>query len=119
VVAIHFQIIHDYEESDNLSYEQNKWLVLHRNLVQPSGHPISEICCYWNKSITLTFNANTNRLEFIYVGEGYQGKLLGLLGIGDRLDSVKIQYNFHFEGDNIILNIRKIVAWLEKLFLLR
>lgn len=94
-----FQIIHDYEESDNLSYELNKWLVLHRNLVQPSEHPISEICCYWNKSITLTFNADTNRLEFIYVGEGYRGKLLGLLGIGDRLDSVKIQYNFHFEGD--------------------
>ena len=35
----------------------------------------------------------------MYVAKGYQGKLLGLLGIGDRLDSVKNQYNFYFEGD--------------------
>ncbi|WP_019385424.1 hypothetical protein [Acinetobacter venetianus] len=94
-----YQIIHDYNESENVCYEKDKWLILYRNLILPWGESINEICCYWNKTVTLTFNADTKKLEFIYVAKGYQGKLLGLLGIGDRLDSVKNQYNFYFEGD--------------------
>ena len=90
-------------------------------MLQTSGHSIREICCYWNKSITLTFSAKTKRLEFIYVDEVYQGKLLGLLGIGDRLDSVKVQNNFHFEGYRHYLEYTEdsSLTLLEKLFLLR
>lgn len=36
-----------------------------------------------------------------------QGKLLGLLGIGDRLDSVKDQYNFYFAGDKHYLEYKE------------
>ena len=37
---------------------------------------------------------NTN-----FLNRGYKGKLLGLLGIGDRLDLIKDDFNFYFEGD--------------------
>lgn len=102
-----YQVINDYDELENTYSAKNKWLILYRNEVLPWGDPINEIYCFWNKIITLTFNANTKRLEFIYVGQGYQGKLLGLLGIGDRLDSAKDQYNFYFEGDKHYLEYKE------------
>lgn len=102
-----YQIINDYAELESTYSERDQWLILHRNEVLPWGDSINEIYCYWNKIITLTFNSNTQRLEFIYAGRGYQGKLLGLLGIGDRLDSVKDQYNFYFWGDKHYLEYKE------------
>ena len=102
-----YQIIKDYAEVESANSENRKWLILYRNEVLPWGDPINEIYCFWDRSITLTFNANTKRLEFIYVGKGYQGRLLGLLGIGDRLDSAKDQYNFYFEGDKHYLEYKE------------
>jgi len=87
-----YQVINDYAELENTCSERDKWLILYRNEVLPWGDHI---------------NANTKRLEFIYVGQGYQGKLLGLLGIGDRLDSAKDQYNFYFEGDKHYLEYKE------------
>lgn len=101
-----YQVINDYAEVESTYSKRDKWLILYRNEVLPWGDPINEIYCFWNKILTLTFNANTKSLEFIYVGQGYQGKLLGLLGIRDRLDSVKDQYNFYFEGDKHYLEYK-------------
>ena len=102
-----YQVINDYAELENACSERDKWLILYRNELLPWGDHINEIYCFWNKSVTLTFNANTKRLEFIYVSKGYQGRLLGLLGIGDRLDSAKDQYNFYFEGDKHYLEYKE------------
>lgn len=102
-----YQIINDYTELESTYSERDKWLILHRNEILPWGDSINEIYCYWNKIITLTFNSSTQRLEFIYAGQGYQGKLLGLLGIGDRLDSVRDQYNFYFWGDKHYLEYKE------------
>ncbi|MGK9156485.1 hypothetical protein [Acinetobacter radioresistens] len=102
-----YQIINDYTELESTYSERDKWLILHRNEILPWGDSINEIYCYWNKIITLTFNSSTQRLESIYAGQGYQGKLLGLLGIGDRLDSVKHQYNFYFWGDKHYLEYKE------------
>lgn len=102
-----YQLINNYSELESTYSKKDKWLVLHRNEVLPWGDPIHEIHCFWNKIITLIFNFNTKKLEFIYAGPGYQGKLLALLGIGDRLDSVKDQYNFYFEGDKNYLEYKE------------
>lgn len=102
-----YQIINNYAELEGTYSESDKWLILYQNEVLPWGDPINEIYCFWNKIITLTFNSNTKRLEFIYAGQGYQGKLLGLLGVGDNLDSVKDQYNFYFEGDKHYLEYKE------------
>lgn len=107
IAKSNYRIVKDYKELENIGYEKNKWLILYRNEVLSwDNNPINEIYCFWNKAVILTFNANTKKLEFIYVSEGYTGKLLGLLKIGDRLDSVKDQYNFSFEGDKHYLEYK-------------
>lgn len=102
-----YRVIKDYKELEDLDCEKDIWLILYRNEALPWGGLINEIYCFWNKIVTLTFNATTKRLVFIHIGQGYQGKLLGLLGIGDRLDSVKDQYNFYFEGDKHYLEYKE------------
>ena len=51
----------------------------------------------------MTFNLDhineSGKLTWIYLYEGYKGKLLNRLGIGDRLDSVKDEFDFDFYGD--------------------
>ncbi|CAA0160197.1 hypothetical protein [Acinetobacter baumannii] len=79
--------------------EKNIWLVLHRYELLPWQEWINEIYCSWESSVTLTFDGNSKKLIRIFLGEGYNGKLLGLLGIGDRLDLVKDDFNFYFSCD--------------------
>lgn len=79
--------------------EQNIWLVSYRCELLPWQEWINEIYCSWESTVTLTFDGNLKKLIRIFVSEGYKGKLLGLLGIGDRLDLVKDDFNFYFEGD--------------------
>lgn len=71
-----YQIINDYAELESTYSERDQWLILHRNEVLPWGDSINEIYCYWNKIITLTFNFNTQRLEFIYLWSGISRKII-------------------------------------------
>lgn len=79
--------------------EKNIWLVFHRYELLPWQEWINEIYCSWGSSVTLTFDGDSKKLIRIFLGEGYNGKLLGRLGIGDRLDLVKDDFNFYFRGD--------------------
>jgi len=79
--------------------EKNIWLVFHRHELLPWQEWINEIYCSWENSVILTFDGDSKKLIRIFLDRGYKGKLLGLLGIGDRLDLVKDDFNFYFEGD--------------------
>lgn len=87
------------EEEYESGQEQNIWLVSHRCELLPWREWINEIYCSWESTVTLTFDGNSKKLIRIFVSEGYKGKLLGRLEIGDRLDRVKADFNFYFECD--------------------
>ncbi|OTG84175.1 hypothetical protein B9T31_13540 [Acinetobacter sp. ANC 4558] len=80
--------------------EKGTWGIIHRDEISFNLDYINEIQCKWENSVELVFDMNKlGKLTWIYLYEGYKGKLLNILGIGDRLDSVKDEFDFDFYGD--------------------
>ena len=92
-----FESRHDYDPKFE---KKGVWGIFHRDEMTFNLDHINEITCKWGNSIRLVFDMNeSGKLIWIYLYEGYKGKLLNRLGIGDRLDSVKDEFDFDFYGD--------------------
>ncbi|WP_445346723.1 hypothetical protein [Acinetobacter bohemicus] len=80
--------------------KKGMWRIFHRDEMTFNFDHINEISCNWENSVELVFDMNKlGKLTWIYLYEGYKGKLLKMLGIGDRLDLVKDEFDFDFYGD--------------------
>ena len=87
-----FESRHDYDPKFE---KKGVWGIFHRDEMTFNLDHINEITCKWGNSIRLVFDMNeSGKLIWIYLYEGYKGKLLNRLGIGDRLDSVKDEFDF-------------------------
>ena len=85
-----FESRHDYDPKFE---KKGLWGIFHRDEMTFNLDHINEITCKWGNSFRLVFDMNeSGKLIWIYLYEGYKGKLLNRLGIGDRLDSVKDEY---------------------------
>ena len=92
-----FESRHDFDPKVE---EKEIWGIFHRDEMTFNLDCINETHCKWENSVELVFDMNkSGKLTQIYLYEGYKGKLLNILGIGDRLDSVKDEFDFDFYGD--------------------
>lgn len=104
---VKYEIIDDIH-SFVFSNKVDEWIIYYRDEISMFDHShINEIHCLWGSSIELVFEGDEKSLTWIYLNNKYEGKLLNILGIGDRLDLAKDDFNFYFEGDAHYLEFKK------------
>lgn len=100
IEQIKYKKIESHDDFDSQIEEKGIWTIFHRAETTFNLEHINEISCNWGNSVELVFDMNkSGKLTWIYLYDGYKGKLLNILGIGDRLDSVKDEFDFDFYGD--------------------
>mgnify|MGYP003405572629 CR=1 FL=1 len=102
------------QETYTITYNSNKWRIHYQNYFSDVMKDVyfNNIYAYWDDSVTLKFSKTDVHyyLTAIFVGGTYTGKFLGLIGIGDRLDSVSEEYDILFHSDLHFLAKKKEVS---------